>query len=298
MKLDIPDKGTHLFSCPLSTPKTNTGVCLMKNIFDTLTSGLQGSVGDKISSAMGQNNLGSSLGTTLGGVSEKISSALGGQGGAPNMPNLGGLGGLLGAGALGGLLGTLMSGKTAKSVAKGALVVGGTAAVGALAWNFYQKWAQNANNAPNASQAAPQQQPAAPNGWSAKLNPEVPALPPADSKALLLLEAMVFAARADGHIDATEQQHIHNAVASMFPGQDMAELMDTLLNKPLDPAALAAQIQTPDEAHDLYRLSCMIVDVDHFMERSYLDGLAAALHIPAERKAQLEQEVLQAKANQ
>lgn len=277
----------------------------MKNIFDTLTSGLQGSVGDKISTAMGKSNLGSSLGTTLGGVGEKISGALGGQGGASDMPNLGnlggslgGLGGLLGAGALGGLLGTLMSGKTTKTLAKGALVVGGTAAVGALAWNFYQKWAQNAGNAQNTSQNQAAPIPAAPQGWSAKLNPEVAALPPADSKALLLLEAMVFAARADGHIDANEQQHIHNAVASMFPGQDMAELMDTLLNKPLDPAALAAQIQSPDEAHDLYRLSCMIVDVDHFMERSYLDGLAAALHIPAELKVQLEQEVLQAKSAQ
>lgn len=262
----------------------------MKNIFDTLAGGLQGSVGDKISNAMGTAN--------LGGVGEKISGALGGQSG---LPNLGGLGGLLGAGALGGLLGTLMSGKTAKSVAKGALVVGGTAAAGALAWNFYQKWSQNAAANKEQGQTAPQAPPQVnPSGWSAQLTPlpvESPAaLPPADAKALLLLEAMVFAARADGHIDAKEQEHIHNAVASMFPGQNMTALMDSLLTKPLDPSLLAAQISTPEEAHDLYRLSCMIVDVDHFMERGYLDGLAAALCIPAERKVQLEQEVLQAKA--
>lgn len=282
----------------------------MKNILDTLTSGLQGSVGDKLSGALGNAGLGgmgekisgAMNNASLGGMGEKISGALGGQSG---LPNLGGLGGLLGAGALGGLLGTLMSGKTAKSVAKGALVVGGTAAVGALAWNFYQKWSQNAAANTQQSQPAPHSVPQAvpqanPNGWSAKLNPQPEhspaALPPADAKALLLLEAMVFAARADGHIDAKEQEHIHTAVAAMFPGQNMTALMDTLLIKPLDPSLLAAQISTPEEAHDLYRLSCMIVDIDHFMERGYLDGLAAALCLSAECKATLEQEVLQAKA--
>lgn len=265
----------------------------MKNIFDTLAGGLQGSVGTKLSSAMGNAN--------LAGMGEKLSSAMGGKGTMPQLGNLGGIGGLLGAGALGGLLGTLMSGKTAKTVAKGALVVGGTAAVGALAWNFYQKWSQNtAANGQTAPQAAPASAApeASPSGWSAKLVPQAAApmaLPPADTKALLLLEAMVFAARADGHIDAAEQQHIHTAVSSMFPDRDMTELMDALLNKPLDPSALAAQVQTEEEACDLYRLSCMIVDVDHFMERSYLDGLAAALHISAEHKVLLEQEVLNAK---
>ena len=32
----------------------------------------------------------------------------------------------------------------------------------------------------------------------------------------------------------------------------------------------------------------MIIDVDHFMERSYLDGLAAALKIAPEEKAALD----------
>lgn len=260
----------------------------MKNILGSLTGGLQNAMGN----------------SGLGGVGEKLSGALGGNAAMPNMPNLGnlgGIGGLLGAGALGGLLGTLMSGKTAKTVAKGALVVGGTAAVGALAWNFYQKWAQNSagQGAQAPATAVPAAQPS-PSGWSAQLNPEttapVAALPPADAKALLLLEAMVFAARADGHIDATEQQHIHTAVGSMFPAKDMTAYIDTLLTKPLDPASLAAQVQNADEAQDLYRLSCMIVDVDHFMERSYLDGLAAALSISPEQKFQLEQEVLKAKA--
>ena len=85
-----------------------------------------------------------------------------------------------------------MSGKTARKVAKGALMVGGTAAVGALAWKFYQKWS-------GANGAAPQGQPAepapsarpAPSGWPAELQQTPPPAVSADQTALLLLEAMV-----------------------------------------------------------------------------------------------------------
>lgn len=100
-----------------------------------------------------------------------------------------------------------------------------------------------------------------------------------------------FRRRADGHIDDRERANIHNAVESLFPGRDMAQVLDMLLNKPLDPASLASRIANHDEARDLYRLSAMIIDVDHFMERSYLDGLAAALKIAPEEKAALDSEV-------
>lgn len=207
--------------------------------------------------------------------------------------NLGGnsLGGLLGAGALGGLLGALVTGKSVQKVAKGALVVGGTAAVGALAWQFYQKWAQ-----PGTAQAgAPGSATQPGNALQGNIPATAPASQPATGqdanvKALLLVEAMVFAARADGHIDATEQSRIYETVAKLCPGQEPTTIIGDLLHKPLDPASIAAKVSTQEEGYDIYKLSCLIVDVDHFMERSYLDGLAASLHIPAEVKFRLEQE--------
>ena len=82
----------------------------------------------------------------------------------------------------------------------------------------------------------------------------------------------------------------------MAPGHDTNALLGQLLNAPIDPAALAAEIRSAEQGEDLYRLSCMIVDIDHFMERSYLDALAAALKISEARKGQLEEEARQAKA--
>lgn len=186
----------------------------------------------------------------------------------------GGVGGLLGAGTLGALLGAFMS--------KGALQNVALVGAGAVAWNFYQKWSQGRKGAQPAASVAVQSTALAP----AELDPT----------ARLLLRAMVFAARADGHIDATEQERISQVVAQMLPGQDANALLGRLMNDPIDPGLLASEIQSAEQGEDLFRLSCMIVDIDHFMERSYLDALATVLHITESRKAELEAEANQAKA--
>jgi len=49
-------------------------------------------------------------------------------------------------------------------------------------------------------------------------------------------------------------------------------------------------LRTPEEARDVYRLSCLAVRVDQFMERNYLDALAAALGIAEPEKSALERE--------
>lgn len=220
---------------------------------------------------------GKDWGATLGSLTEKA------KGGAAALAKgaPGGMGGLLGAGALGALLGSVLS----KDMLQNAALVG----AGAVAWNFYKKWSdkkeQEAVAAP-AGASFPGAQPAAQPATSAA---------GADPTAMLLLRAMIYAARADGHIDATEQERISKMVQQMFPGQDASQLIHSLLNEPINPAALASQIRSAEQGEDLYRLSCLIVDIDHFMERSYLDGLAQSLQIAPQRKDALEAEAMQAK---
>ena len=95
----------------------------MKDLFNQISSGLGGLGG-----------LGGKLNGALGGQREADAPSGQGAGNALGdmVKSAGGLGGLLGSAALGGLLGALMSGKTARKVAQGALMAGGTAAVGAL----------------------------------------------------------------------------------------------------------------------------------------------------------------------
>ena len=244
----------------------------MSNFFDTLTrhpETLKNAAGGALSD--------------LGGMGRSVMDALGKN----NM------GGMLGAGAVGGLIGALL-GKKGRDLAGTALTLGGTAVAGTLAWNFYKKWsARNgaasgsapAGNSPvePVSGHAPETS-SAPAGWNfGNASPSAPAAAPAghspdDDTASLLLEAMVFAARAD-------------AVRHMFPNQDVASLLDPLMMRSIDPRVLAGRVRSPEQARDLYRLSCAIIETDQFMERSYLNGLAEALGIGAEERDRMEAEV-------
>ncbi len=245
----------------------------MKGLFDAVKGG-------------GFGDISKSLNDALGGKLDTVMKGAGSKGASVASGGFGNVGGLLGSAAIGGVLGALFSGKKTKKLAKNAILVGGTAAAGALAWKFYQKWAQGSAAQNNQFGDQPQQQQAQP-----AIQP-VPESTVADATALILLEAMVFAARADGHIDEEEKAYIQNAVESLFPDQEMTSTLNGFLEKPIDPMSLAAKIKSPEEAQDLYRLSCAAINVDSFMERSYLDGLAKALNIEDAQKDSLELEAL------
>lgn len=261
----------------------------MSNFFDNLTRNP-----DALKNAAG------GVLSDLGGMGRSVMDSLGKN----NM------GGLLGAGAVGGLLGALL-GKGGRDLAGTALTLGGTAVAGTLAWNFYKKWSARNGDA-QASSPAPagygQTAPAAtgaaadtstPAGWNFGSRPASSPRPAGqsedDNTADLLLEAMVYAARADGHIDETERSRIDDAVRHMFPNQNVASMLNPLMERPIDPRALAGRVRSPEQARDLYRLSCAIIDTDQFMERSYLNGLAEALGIEPAERDRIEAEVAEAK---
>ncbi len=183
----------------------------------------------------------------------------------------GGMGGLVGAGVLGALLGNVVSSDMVKNVA----LLG----AGAVAWNFYQKW--------SASQSAQ-------NGSEAGEWKNVTTSQP-DPTAELVMRTMIFAARADGMVDSIEQKRIDTVLQNMLGGLNTGPLLNQIQQETLDPGKIAAQVRSVEQAEDLYRLSCAVIDIDHFMERGYLDALAGALHISQERKAAIEMEAGQAR---
>ena len=230
------------------------------------------------------------------------------QQGRPAVP--GGVGGLLGAGMLGALVGSVVS----SDLVKNAALVG----AGAIAWNFYQKWSagqgaqqgQGGQPSSQGPQGWPAQgtmsQGAAPQGampQGAMPRMSAPQAPVAgapmtmqlDPTAELVMRTMTFAARADGNVDAVEMQRIDAILQSMLPGQDVSGLLRQMQDEQLDPSRIAAQARSVEQAEDLYRLSCAVIDIDHFMERGYLDALARALQISDARKAELEAEAHQAR---
>jgi uncharacterized membrane protein YebE (DUF533 family) len=195
--------------------------------------------------------------------------------------------GALGGGALGLLLGS----KSGRKLGSTALKVGGSAALAAVAFKTYQSWKAGKNTA------------AAGSAHDAVLQTPAAALPeqaaviapvPNERESLLLLSAMIAAAKADGHIDDAEQQRISNAVQAMGATADVNRFVEQELRKPLDPAEIAAQVKTPEEAAEVYLASVLIVDEQNFMEKAYLHELARQLKLEPGLVAELEKQVQQA----
>lgn len=186
---------------------------------------------------------------------------------------LGGLGGFAGGAAAGGILGMLLGGKR-----KGGLLShGGAAVIGALAHRAWQNWqAGQANPGPAVSDERflPGAAPAA-NGEAFELS---------------LIRAMIGAARADGHIDATEQGRIFAQVEKAgLDAEAKAFVFDTL-NAPIGVSEVAAAARTPEQAAELYLISRMAMDVDQPAERAYLAALAHRLSLPADLVTMLDRE--------
>ena len=141
--------------------------------------------------------LGGSVGNKVGGAASKANDYLNNAGGAKSFA---------GGAALGGLLGMVLGGES-KKLAGGLLSHGGAAAIGALALKAYQNYQEQqvpTTVAPAEIARVPPQQ--LPHNQ-----------PAADGSAfeLVLIRAMVGAAKADGHMDVTEQQHLFGEVERM-----------------------------------------------------------------------------------
>ena len=265
------------------------------SIFDVLTNGSLGSVIGNIanqakSAASGFGDGGSGAFGNIGGMLETIANKA--KDTATNIRDNtpGGIGGLAGAGALGALLGNVFSGDIMKSVA--------LAGAGAVAWNFYKKWAAEQKGGGEQSiPRAPQAAADAPAGWGnlASSAQTADTMKPIDPTAELAMRAMIYAARADGTIDAAEQDRIHQIMRSMLPGQDVDAAIAKIGKESIDPAKIASAVISPEQGQDIFRLSCAVIDIDHFMEVSYLDALAKSLNIDDSQKKQLEEEAIQAK---
>lgn len=177
----------------------------------------------------------------------------------------------LGAGAVGGgLIGMLMGSKKSKKMTKkigsGALKVGGAAALGALAYKVYNDW--------QAKQSG--------QGVHETFDPD-------DSKhSVLILKAMIGAVKADGHVDEEEMARIEQALADMGADEHVRQLVQQELNKPLDPAEIANQATSPQQASEIYLASLIVADEQNFMEKAYLQELAKQLQLSPEVTQQLE----------
>ena len=225
----------------------------------------------------GTNGAGNGIGSLLQGVASQLGGAEGKQGAPSTDAGRSPVGGidvksLLGGGALGLLIGS----KRGRKIGGKALKYGALAGVGVLAWKAWQNY--NTGAAPDAQA------------------PEIDRVerltgPAREQRSLELLQAMIMAARADGHIDAAERALLSEQINALGADDELQQWVEQQLTQPLDAHALARQADSPQAAREIYLASVAIADEHNAMERAWLDELATALGLAPELARELEHQV-------
>jgi len=226
---------------------------------------------------------GSSGGMDVKGVIDGLSRQLGGNG-SQGTQRSGSSGfdmkSLLGGGAMGMLVGS----KRGRSMGGKALKYGAIAGVGVLAW---KAWQSTQDKTQEKREAAT---PSSSEGERVEvLSGEVQ-----ERRSLELLQAMIMAARADGHIDEQEQALITDQIDALGADEEMHRWVEQQLKAPLDAQALAREADSPQAAREMYLISVAVIDDQNPMERAWLDQLANALNLTPEMAAELERQAQQA----
>ena len=235
--------------------KVAVGAMVAKGVGGMMRGG--GAGGGGLGGLLGGGGAGGGLGGLLGGALG------GGQQQAGQAGQAGGAGGL--AGGLGGLLSGQGGGQQG----------GAAGGLGGLLESLGggQGGGQQAGQA---QQGQPQQGGFGDLFNSALAGQEPQPDPAAEKQAEVFLTAMLMAARADGQIDAAEQEKITGNLGDI--SDDEANF---IRNEMSNPTSLEAFIPTVPQGMEqqVYLMSLMAIDLDTQEEAQYLDRLAKAMNI-------------------
>jgi uncharacterized membrane protein YebE (DUF533 family) len=252
-------------------------------------------------------------------VGQGMGGATGGMGGmgpggaAPRGAGESHLGKYATGAAAGGALALLLGSRRGRRYGGKALKVGSIAAIGALAYKVWDQYQRN-QAAGGAVAAAPASAAGAPQGRAAPADAPptaapLRALPPAvapsaftppseeERRSRAMLKAMIAAAKSDGHIDERERGLVEAEIGRLSDVRDdrsLRSFVEAELRRPLEPADVAAEATTPQQAAELYLASLLVADETTTMERAYLDALARALRLPTDVQRELEAQAVAA----
>lgn len=196
--------------------------------------------------------------------------------------------------ALVGLAG-LLFGRRKKSKLTGNLVkLGGLAVIGGLAYRAYQK--QQGGAVSPVAQPESQIAGGADGGGNALVQtatnlPETSRFHPVsqtEDDALLFLRTMVAAAASDGRIDETERSRISKGLSEAGIDPEANRWLEQEMASPADVEELAANVNDPEKAAQVYAAARIAIDPDTLQEREFLQQLAEALDLDPDTRRQID----------
>ena len=218
-----------------------------------------------------QGSGGADLKAMLNGLSRQIGGGQKSEGKGVSGSGSGGLdvSSLLGGGALGMLVGNRRGRKLGGKAFKYSALAG----VGMLAWKAWQNYQGSKGSNPAEAKTV--------DSLSGKAS---------EQRSLELLQALIMAARADGHIDEREQAMLTEQMDALGADPELHSWVEQQLRAPLDAEALARQADSPQAAREMYLISLAVIDEQNPMERAWLDQLAQALKLEPELARELERQ--------
>ncbi|MBO9101363.1 MULTISPECIES: tellurite resistance TerB family protein [unclassified Rhizobium] len=173
------------------------------------------------------------------------------------------------------ILGVLLGTKTGRSIAGNTLAVGGLAAIAGLGYQAYKNYQSGSAPVTSPQVSSQGQQPVLPPPDNSPFAPSSPAN--SNEFVLVLIRAMIAAAKADGHVDDAERALIMDKIAAADVTGEAANFIQRELTVPTDLDGLIAAAVSEEQKVELYTASRLTIEPDTRAERGYLDLLAGRL---------------------
>jgi len=266
--------------------------------------GLNSVGGDRLQNALGENGLG---GADLGGVLGGILGGGGRQGGGADLGGM--LGSVLGGGqaggqsgglgGLGGMLGSVLGGGSSSAGGGGGLGdvlgglfggggggAGGAAKGGAMA--LLGMLAMNALKGYMTDQAADPSRLASAQLMAGLREPENDQeREEVNQVGLLIVRAMINAAKADGSVDREEMGKIAGRLQESGADESALAYVREQLAAPMETADIVAAVKDPQVGAEVYAASLMAIRVDTRAEQEYIASLGDSLGLPRDARDEI-----------
>lgn len=180
--------------------------------------------------------------------------------------------------AMGAIAAAILGTKTGRKLAGNVATAGDIAAIAGLGYLAYKNYKSGQSPQTAEQPVAKEPELLPPPPTDSPFHPQSPTM--SNSFALTLIQAMIAAAKADGHIDDAERAHIMEKVQISGLDNEAEAFFAKELADPIDIDALVAAAQTEEQKTELYTASRLTIDPDTRAERGYLDMLAGRLGLP------------------
>lgn len=177
--------------------------------------------------------------------------------------------------AAGAIAAVLLGTGTGRKLTGSAVKLGGLAAIGSLAYKAYQNYQSGSKPAEVTADEPQLLPPPSDTGFHPSQAPQGET-----EFALVLIRAMIAAAKADGQIDDDERRKIGDKLSMAGMDADGEAFLKAEMDKPADIDELVAAAQTDAQKVELYTASRLAIVSDTRAERGYLDLLAGRLGLP------------------